>query len=279
MKKWSMVNLFVSALFTTSLLVPSSVAAENVAALPVDSVELHVRTAQTYKGSNVPQSVNDYLTSQGVEISNNSQVCIQYCTEANDMAISAVLFNTQNMKNINGTTIEENAYTLTVFESPLDATSLDFSIDDWDADFPPPSWGDDPLSITAIASSQRYDLDIDDVGGGLVGEQLYTCYRPLSCTATCYYTESPMYFTVYYICEGFVADVQSESWIGEDTDVHTITVSASSPVAGRTYSTYDPYTSNRALYTGSGSPNIGEFLTFMYRYQGDDNYKSYTVSR
>lgn len=87
-------------------------------------------------------------------------------------------------------------------------------------------------------------------------------------------TISLQYFSAEYICDGFMVDL--DTGVLGDEDIHSILVSKSSPVSGQSYSKNSAYASGVGLYTFSGSPSVGEFITFAYRYSGEDR-QEYTV--
>lgn len=257
MKKRSMVNLFVSALFTASLLVPSSVAAKDLEAVVAQPVKLRVKASKVYIGANIPESIDQYLLEQGVVLSPNSFLKVQTCANSNEDTVSAVLFTSTDIQERNDKLIEISTSTLAVLDSS------DY-VDEWDFTYLVDNVS---LSITALAEKEKVELTIGDVSG-------YLCYRPYSLSASCTYDTQPMFFSVYYMCEGLPVRTNGDEgeWVydGPQTDVYGVTVSRTYPSNGVTYGTVDPYDYNRALYLGSGSIAIGEAFTFQYQLPGGD---------
>ena len=78
-----------------------------------------------------------------------------------------------------------------------------------------------------------------------------------------------------YICDGFVRSYPEFEALSSTEYIYTITVSQSNPRSSYMYSTTDPYYTNRVIYTGSGSPMVGQFLTFNTVVNGES--AGYTV--
>lgn len=260
MKKYYFVNTLASCVMTAMTLM-TPVSAFDKAELKSEPIDLYVNESTIYTGDMLPENINEYLIGNGIEVSSDAQVSIEYCATENQTDISAVLLSVYDEIEDNGTRIAENTASLTVLNEPMDVTAMRASLESWNASFPPAEWNS-RLSITAYA--RRYVYSVNG----------YTCYRPHNCSASCTYTAKPQYFEVSYICDGFTVDLNT----GElgDEDVHVITVSKSSPTSGQNYVKTNAYTSGVGLYTFSGSPAVGEFLTFAYRYSGEDR-REYTV--
>lgn len=78
-----------------------------------------------------------------------------------------------------------------------------------------------------------------------------------------------------YITDGFVYTYPNFTSVGNNEVENVIPVSKSNPAESTMYSKDQPYTSGRVIYTGSGSPMVGQFLTFFATVDGKQD--SYTV--
>ncbi len=266
MKKRSMVNLFVSTLFTASLLVPSSVAAKDIATVPIELAKLQIHSAQVYASDNLPNAIENYLYAQDVNVTTDTQVNIQYYSINGSTDVSAVVLIAQNESNeIEGTLIEDNIFFMT-YEKPVSQSRAIIGLLDWNTQTP--EYLQDRMYIEAIASRYVYNA------GG------YRCYRPLECEATITYNEKPEYFEVRYITDGYKVDLATgdgitvspgaPDQIGEmgDNISYSIVVESTSPFSGRTYSKRDAYDYRIGLYT-SGSLYASEYLTFVYKFPNE----------
>lgn len=103
-----------------------------------------------------------------------------------------------------------------------------------------------------------------------------------------YYQPTDVYFTyqkyknctvnsieLLYICDGFEYSYPGFNSLGDTEREYIITVSKSSPAPSTMYSTSRPYSSNRVIFTASGSPFVGQFLTFNTVVDGKSD--GYTV--
>ena len=82
--------------------------------------------------------------------------------------------------------------------------------------------------------------------------------------------------TLSYICDGFECSYPGFEDLGLNELRYVITVTKASPSVNTTYSTSRPYNTNRVIFTGSGSPFVGQCLTFEATVNGESN--GYTVS-
>ncbi len=105
---------------------------------------------------------------------------------------------------------------------------------------------------------------------------------------SCYYQPTGVYFTytkyqtctisnitLYYTCDGFEQTYPGFNSLGTPELEYVITVSKSFPAESTMYSTTKPYNSDRVIYTGGGSPFVGQYLAFSIVADGETN--SYTV--
>lgn len=129
------------------------------------------------------------------------------------------------------------------------------------ATFPPTSW-DGRYVITARAV---YDNPLGEYYRPRKVEFSYVKYE--TCTVNS--------IRVQYICDGFAYTYPGYTSLGDDEIEWVISKQASSPTAGTTYSTTRAYSSSKVIYTGSGSPSVGQFLTFTPKV--DNQQTSYTV--
>lgn len=130
------------------------------------------------------------------------------------------------------------------------------------AQFPPKSW-DGRYIITGTATYTNPK-----------GEY----YRPtkVSFTYKKYETCTVNSIKVQYICDGFEYTYPGYESISDNNIEWVISKSATSPSEGKSYSNPDrPYSSSKVIYTGSGSPSVGHFLTFTPTVNGEKT--SYTV--
>jgi len=131
-------------------------------------------------------------------------------------------------------------------------------------DFPPLSW-DGRYVVTGVA---RYDELVD---------WPYTYYRPFGVSFT-YVNLRSVYvgmIHVIYICDGFEYSYPGFRSLNLPEYEHDISVSSVNPVPYTTYQRSLPYRKDRVLWTSSGSPFVGQFLTFRTEVNGVSS--GYTV--
>ena len=129
------------------------------------------------------------------------------------------------------------------------------------ADFPPLSW-DGRYVIHAVAVYNTPGSSFYQPTGAYFH---YTKYQ--TCTVS--------YIQVLYFCDGFPYTYPGLVDLNLSETVHNIYVTRYNPVAGTMYNTSNPYNSSRCLYTGSGSPFVGQGITFTATVNGSTT--SYTV--
>lgn len=78
-----------------------------------------------------------------------------------------------------------------------------------------------------------------------------------------------------YICDGFEYSYPGFEDLDSSELEYVITVTKSSPAESTMYSTTKEYNTNRVIYTDSGSPFVGQFLTFNTVVDGKSD--GYTV--
>ena len=133
------------------------------------------------------------------------------------------------------------------------------------ASFPPLSWNGDYI-VHATASAEIFS------------DGIFTYYKPYGCEF--YYENyagvSISSIEVEYICDGFLYSYPGFDYLDLDEYVHVVSVYKSNPVAGTAYRNTNsfPY-SDKVLYLSSGSPSVGNFITFSTYVNGE--LETYTV--
>lgn len=141
--------------------------------------------------------------------------------------------------------------------SPMGSTS---------ADYPPTSW-DGRYVIHGTAVYEQYSHNW--VGCYYRPTGAYFSYRKYkACTVGSIW--------IKYICDGMDYSYPGFTPLGGDEIVNVITVVRTNPAEGTTYSKSQPYATDRVIMTGSGSPMVGQFLTFWALVDGKED--TYTVT-
>lgn len=132
-------------------------------------------------------------------------------------------------------------------------------------EFPPLSW-DGRYVVRGTAVYNQYN-------NGFIPYY----YQPIGAyfTYTKYQTCTVNSITIRYICDGFEYSYPGFSSLGYPELEYVIVVTKASPAESTMYSTTDPYNTSRVIFTGSGSPFIGQYLTFNTVANGEPN--NYTV--
>lgn len=133
------------------------------------------------------------------------------------------------------------------------------------ADFPPQSW-DGRYVVHGTAVFTR-------IASGLIAPYAqpisanFSYEKKRSCDVS--------RIELLYICDGFEYSYPELENLHLPEIEYVITVARSNPAQNTTYSTSRPYTSNRAIMFASGSPFVGQYLTFNTTVDGEPN--NYTV--
>ena len=218
-------------------------------------------------GSSVSQSFIREMDSLGISICEDTIVEIV-------PAISEVNINAKQRQ------VTTNATALVVTNNITDSTmskDLVLMVDDnnrvdyegylstmgyGSADFPPKSW-DGRFVVTGRA---LYDNPKGEYYRPTEVRFSYKKYE--TCTVDA--------ITVMYICDGFEYTYPEYSPLGDDDIEWVISKYAKSPSVGTTYSNKNhKYPSSKVIYTGSGSPSVGNLLTFVVNVDGKKS--QYTV--
>ena len=132
-------------------------------------------------------------------------------------------------------------------------------------EFPPLSW-DGRYVIRGTAVYNQYSDGLFSSFYQPIGAYfIYQKYE--SCTVS--------NIEMLYICDGFEYSYPGFEDLDSSELEYVITVTKSSPAESTMYSTTKEYNTNRVIYTDSGSPFVGQFLTFNTVVDGKSD--GYTV--
>lgn len=218
------------------------------------------------RASNVSKTAIEVLEENGAVIDNDTLIEVLNVNETEDTAICVTNINDGIMeKDIFISYIENEENNLVIDNSFAEALANGYDYD-MSASFPPISWNGDYI-VHATASAEIFS------------DGIFTYYKPYGCEF--YYENyagvSISSIQVEYICDGFLYSYPGFEYLDLEEYIHVVSVSKSNPVVGRVYSSTNtfPY-SDKVLYTSSGSPMIGNFLTFYIYVDGE--LESYTVT-
>lgn len=225
-----------------------------------DSAVMSMRVAD------VPKNAIEVLEENGAVIDNETLIEVLSVNESEDTAICVTNINNGILeKDIFISYIEDEENNFVIDNSFAEALADGYDYD-MSASFPPLSWNGDYI-VHATASAEIFS------------DGIFTYYKPYGCEF--YYENyagvSISSIQVDYICDGFLYSYPGFEYLDSEEYVHIVSASKSNPVVGRVYSNTNafPY-SDKVLYISSGSPFIGNFLTFYIYVDGE--LESYTVT-
>jgi len=236
-------------------------------AAPVVPVETVVsKTAEFYiEASKFPSGILNVLSENGASIEEDTIVEVIPINDSEDKAICVTnIVEDEVEKDIFISYVEDENNNMVVDNSVANvlAQGPDY---DMEASFPPLSWNGDYI-VHATATAALYS------------DGFWTYYKPYKCSF--YYENlagvSVSRIQVQYIADGFLYSYPGFEDLDLDEYEHVVTVNKTNPVAGTTYSNTNYFASNRVLWTTSGSPMVGHFLTFYNYVNGELD--TYTVT-
>lgn len=257
--------MIVLCLLATTMSVGAVIPPED--AVPVVPIESIVsESAEFYiEASKVPAGVVNVLSEKGAAIKDDTVIEVINLDNSEDKAICVT--------NVVEGEVEKDVY-ISYIEDENNKMVVDNSIAnilaqgpdyDMEASFPPLSWNGDYI-VHATATAALYS------------DGFWTYYKPYKCSF--YYENlagvSVSRIQVQYIADGFLYSYPGFEDLDLDEYEHVVTVNKTNPVAGTTYSNTNYFASNRVLWTTSGSPMVGHFLTFYNYVNGELD--TYTVT-
>ncbi len=212
--------------------------------------------------SDVSESFKTSIENMGIEMDHLSSVQIVPLEQNKEKQAGNVLVIT----NEDGDIVKKDVLLLIDQDGTagLSATTIARAIGSSDATFPPASW-DDRLLIHATGVYNQFTNGFDSNFYQPIGTYFsYEKYK--SCNVS--------NIMIDFITEGSDYTYPGFESLGRSVG-HVINVSQNNPAVGATYSKNDPYRSDRVIYTGGGSLNLGLAITFTMTIDGTTT--GYTV--
>lgn len=211
-----------------------------------------------------PQSIVDYLKENGITVKDDSIIEILPIKEEMG-GLTEDSYNTiLCVTNIDGDTVYKDVLitftkddngSLTIFDVPTNLNDIHPTAGTT-IEFPPDSW-DDRLTIRGTAVYNLYS------------DGFWTYYQPYGCYFT--YTKKSgitvSYISVEYICDGFVYTYPAFKPLNYEVE-HVVGVYKYNPAPNTMYSNTNYFDSDKVIDVSSGSPFVGNFLTFHYTIDG-----------
>lgn len=203
----------------------------------------------TIDGAKVSAFIKEKITNTGVNLTNNSVVQLVPLSSVQKANNGSALVIT----NISGVTVTKDVLVL-VSDEGVGFRQNDTAITrgSGTAEFPPLSW-DGRYVVRGTAVYNQYS------------DGFYSSfYQPVGVyfTYQTYTSCNVSNVKLTYICDGFEHTYPGFQDLGLPEISYTIAVEKASPVQSVMYSTTKAYNTSRVIFTGSGSPLVGQFLTF-----------------
>lgn len=216
-------------------------------AIPVSAETITTSQMQTMAmtGSETSDTMKNRIEEAGVCVTDESTIQLVPISSSQNSALV--------ITNVEGNTVTKDVLMMVTdegigFEQGSDVSTRAGTT----VEFPPLSW-DGRYVVRGTAVYNQYTYGTSSAYYQPVGVYFFY-YKYEDCTVSD--------ISVMYVCQGFEASLPNFEFLSEDEFVYSITVAKTNPSQSYMYSKTDEYNSNRVIYTGSGSPFIGQNLTF-----------------
>ena len=212
-------------------------------------------------GSEASETIKNKIEQTGVDITNESTIQLVPISSSQETQNTALVIT-----NTVGNIVTKDVLMMVTdegvgFEQGGDVSTRAGST----VEFPPLSW-DGRYVIRGTAVYNQYSDGLFSSFYQPIGAYfIYQKYE--SCTVS--------NIEMLYICDGFEYSYPGFEDLDSSELEYVITVTKSSPAESTMYSTTKEYNTNRVIYTDSGSPFVGQFLTFNTIIDGKS--EGYTV--
>lgn len=212
-------------------------------------------------GSEASETIKNKIEQTGVDITNESTIQLVPISSSQETQNTALVIT-----NTVGNIVTKDVLMMVTdegvgFEQGGDVSTRAGST----VEFPPLSW-DGRYVIRGTAVYNQYSDGLFSSFYQPIGAYfIYQKYE--SCTVS--------NIEMLYICDGFEYSYPGFEDLDSSELEYVITVTKSSPAESTMYSTTKEYNTNRVIYTDSGSPFVGQFLTFNTVVDGKSD--GYTV--
>lgn len=212
-------------------------------------------------GSEASETIKNKIEQTGVDITNESTIQLVPISSSQETQNTALVIT-----NTVGNIVTKDVLMMVTdegvgFEQGGDVSTRAGST----VEFPPLSW-DGRYVIRGTAVYNQYSDGLFSSFYQPIGAYfIYQKYE--SCTVS--------NIEMLYICDGFEYSYPGFEDLDSSELEYVITVTKSSPAESTMYSTTKEYNTNRVIYIDSGSPFIGQFLTFNTVVDGKSD--GYTV--